>query len=65
MAKILIKNGQNGCFLKSYGQNHEIFNYGNFHIHRSLKFFGRQYTLFFATKCGFAKEASFYLRGRP
>ena len=36
------------------------FNFGNFHIHRCLKLFGRQYI--FAKKCGFAKEASFYLK---
>jgi len=36
-----------------------MFNYGNFHIHhRYLKLFGG--SIFFAKKCGFAKEASFY-----
>jgi len=34
------------------------FNYGNFHIHRCPKLFGRH----FAKKCGFAKEESFYLK---
>jgi len=36
------------------------FFYGNLHVHRCLKLFGRQYI--FCQKCGFAKEASFYFK---
>jgi len=36
----------------------KCFNYGNFHIHRCLKLFGKQHI--FAEKCGFTKDASFY-----
>jgi len=36
----------------------KCFDYGNFHIHRCLKLFGRQYILL--TKCYFAKGASFH-----
>jgi len=27
----------------NYGQNHKFLNYGNFHIHRCLTLFGKQY----------------------
>jgi len=37
------------------------FNYGNFHIHRCLKFI-KGSIIFFAKKCGFAKESNFYLK---
>jgi len=50
---------QNGCFWNSYGQNHKMFNYGNFHIDRCLKLFGRQYI--FCYKMWFYRR-SFHLK---
>jgi len=58
MAKILIRKWPKWLFLENVmAKITKCFNYGNFHIHRCLKLFGRQYK-----KCDFAKEAIFYLK---
>jgi len=43
MAKFLTKMAKMAVFLKVMAKITEFFNYGNFHIHRCLKLFGRHY----------------------
>jgi len=64
MAKILIRKWPKWLFLENVmAKITKCFNYGNFHIHRCLKLFGRQYIFGRQyKKCDFAKEAIFYLK---
>jgi len=59
MAKILIKNGQNGCFLKTLwpkSQNFLIMVISIFIVSQIV----RKAVYFLPKKCGFSKEASFF-----
>jgi len=49
------KNGQNG--FKVMAKITKCFNYGNFHIHRCLKLFGKQYA--FCQKMWFCQRSNF------
>jgi len=59
MTKILIKNGQSGCFLKKVmAKNAKCFYYGNLYNHRELKMLRRHYP--FAAKIWFGQESKFW-----
>jgi len=60
MAKNLIKNGQNSCFLKTSWPKSQIFKLWLFPWYSLVSQIVCKAVYFCRKKCSFAKEASFY-----